>query len=182
MIKAEKNNDFLNQVKAKIYIAFLDQDLAAIEEYAKLILSLEPDNAFTIQSLTGAYFGTGNYEAAIETGKLIIPLKNAQEQKQRVLNQIAMASNFIGKPDSAMVYVQQAIALDTTVGYPYSTLAETYHYLGDRARFLYFLELSFKKGLATSVIQQTDQPYQNFWEDPDFQALLKTYSETSLKD
>lgn len=182
MIKAEKNNDFLNLVKAKIYIAFLDQDLAAIEEYAKLILSLEPDNAFTIQSLTSAYFGTGNYEAAIETGKLIIPLKKVQGQKQRVLNQIAMASNFIGNPDSAMAYVQQAIAVDTTVGYPYSTLAETYHYLGDRARFLYFLELSFKKGMSTSAIRQTDQPYQEFWEEPDFQALLKKYTEGALRD
>jgi ketosteroid isomerase-like protein len=36
--------------------------------------------------------------------------------------------------------------------------------------------------MSTNAIRASDQPYQEFWEEADFQALLKKYSENPLKN
>lgn len=46
--------------------------------------------------------------------------------KQNALNRAAMASDLIGEHDKAFHYVRGAIAVDTTVAVPYTTLAETF--------------------------------------------------------
>lgn len=182
IVQADQRNNFSDQAYAKLFLAMLDRDSANIDEYARIVVSGDLHNGFVLQMITRAYFNSKNYGEAIKVGKMINGLKNAADQKQRTYNLVAMAYNFSGQPDSALVYAQKSISIDTTADYPYSTLAECYHYLGNTPGFFHYLEVAFERGLSTKILQPSDQPYDHYWNTPAFQELLKKYQEPALKD
>lgn len=173
--KARRGNDLLGEMDAKLYKAMLARDTATIRQYASLKIELDPEDPLTIQMTTAALFRSKMYRDAINAGRRSRWFNRSVEEMQSTLNLVAMSFNFIGRPDSGLVYAREAIAADTTNGLLFTTLAESYHYLGDRDRFFHFLETAFRKGTSTDVIGPTDAPYDVYWNNPDFQALLEKY-------
>ncbi|MCB0631657.1 MAG: tetratricopeptide repeat protein [Saprospiraceae bacterium] len=173
--KAQKKGDIIGETDAQLFKAMLEQDSSKIRKYAHLKIALQPDNPFTIQLTTTALYRTGLYNDAIAIGKKVQDIYRSVEEKQRTLNMVAMAFNFSGQPDSGLVYAREAIAVDSTVGYPYSTLAEAYHFTGHRDRFLQYLSVAFEKGLSPAALKRGDPPYDQYWEDPEFQQLKSQY-------
>jgi tetratricopeptide (TPR) repeat protein len=175
--KAQDGADISGEVDARLFKAMLEQDSALISKYAKLMISLQPDNPFAVQLTTTALFRVGSYQDAIPIGKKVKTIFRSEEEKQRTLNLVALAFNFIGQPDSGLIYAREAIAVDSTSAYPYSTLAEAYHFTGDRDQFMHFLKVAFDRGLSPQILKPTDPPYDVYWDDPEFQQLKSKYKE-----
>lgn len=173
--KAERKKDLIGEMDARVFKAIVEQDSAAILKYAKLKVALQPEDPLTIQMTTAGLFRAKIYEEAIKIGRKVKWFSRSQEEKQSTLNLVAMSFNFTGQPDSGLVYAREAIAADTTNGLPFTTLAESYHYLGDRNQFFHFLETAFKKGTSPNILGPTDAPYDVYWDNPDFQALMEKY-------
>ncbi len=179
--KAEQQNNVIEEMDARLFKALLQTDTLALNRYADIKLA-SVDNIFDIGLITTAYFRTKNYQKTIRVGKLSEQVENLDNQRQRILNMVAMSFNFIGKPDSGLVYVQKSIMSDTTSGYPYSTLAETYHYLGDQEMFYQTLEKAFLKDFSPNFLNPEDKPYDLYWQEPRFQELLSRFDPEKLKD
>jgi len=92
-----------------------------------------------------------------------------------------MAYNQLGQHDAAFDVIRSAIAIDPVQGYPYSSLAETFAYIGQVDSFYHYLEHSFELGMSTAAIKVEVPPYRNFADTPRFDKLLQKYA-PELKD
>ena len=63
--------------------------------------------------------------------------------RQQLANQAAMAYNYTQRHDSALLLIRTAIGLDEGVPSPYTTLAETFFYLGLLDSCWYYLDRAF---------------------------------------
>jgi len=159
---------------------FLNQlDSAAI--YAKKILEIEPENAFVLNNLVRCYYYSNKIEKALE----ILPeVRNINEeargneryQKQSALNLLAMSNYRLKKYDEALILVQEAIDLNPDVAFPYTTLAETYGFMGRVDDFYAALETALEKGFLLKNLLE-DEPYIRFINQPRFQKIIQIYQE-----
>ncbi|PHN08044.1 tetratricopeptide repeat protein [Flavilitoribacter nigricans] len=182
ILKAEQNNKLVEEIDARLFKAVLQMDTVQMNNYADIKLAIDPGNIYNLNLISTAYFRAKSYRRMIRTGKMAIALDENAEQSQRILNLMAMSYNFIGQPDSGLYYIRQSIERDTATGYPYSTLAETYHYLGQQDAFYQTLELALQKGMSPQSLRKEDEPYNVYWEKPRFKELMARYDPNRLKD
>lgn len=173
-IIAKSEND-LTRTLARAFLGYVNQDFAAATQAVLEAYALDPNNGFAVRSAQLAYLQQGNPEKAIELGTRIRFGPNNAGQKQMILNYVAMAYNMTGRHDSAFVYARQAIAVDSAVGYPYSTLGETYAFTGNDALFYFYLEKALQKGMNLAMLGGQDQPYLRYEKARRWQALLRKY-------
>lgn len=171
----DKTESDLVKASARAFIAFADNDMRAASEAIKEAAALDPNSGFVIRMAQRAYMMEGNPAKAVELGTRIRFNSQNLEQKQGILNFNAMAFNAMGQHDSAFAQVRRAIMVDSTIGYPYSTLAETYAFVGRKDLFYHYLEVAFQKGMGRDGFSPEDEPYRRFKGDRRFQALLEKY-------
>ena len=90
-----------------------------------------------------------------------------------------MAYNNLGMHDSAYVTVQNAIAINPDIAYPYTTLAETYFFQGQRDSCFHFFDLALEMGFDPEDFEVEHDPYPYLLEMPEFQALLRKHTDES---
>jgi tetratricopeptide (TPR) repeat protein len=138
-------------------------------------LDLEPNNVIALKMVTRGLFMSGNYRevVAVTEGVKLKPWH--VHMSADIFNLTAMSYNYLGQHDSAFAVIRRTIALDTLYGTPYSTLAETYAYVGKRAEFFQNIEKSFQLGMRYEAVNWADQPYDRFQNDPKARALQAKY-------
>ena len=86
-----------------------------------------------------------------------------------------MIFNYQEEHDSAMVLINKVIEIDTMVGYPYTTLAETYFFKGQPDSCYYYLDKGLALGFNPVNIDYTMAPYDYLKDQLQFQRLLARY-------
>lgn len=167
----------LENAVSRLFLGLLSNDAGAIEKAAKEALAIDPNNGMARQAIMRAHFIQQDYSKVIDLARQIHPNPQNKGHLQQMFNLAAMAFNFSAQYDSALVYIQKSIAENPNTGAPYSTLGETYAFLGDRPRFFEYLEIAFKKGMSPSAIGPEDEPYTRFRHDPEYLALIRKYSD-----
>ncbi|MEM8528170.1 MAG: tetratricopeptide repeat protein [Bacteroidota bacterium] len=165
-----------------------DLDSAAI--FAQKAYDMDPYNAMTLQAMTNIFYDQADYEKSEEFGlKYIKTLKSDRYrgfgerdyQLQRGYNRLAMCKYQFEQYDSALHYVNIAIDLIPTMDYPYSTLAETYAYMGNHEKFYEAIEKGMEHGFNFSGYLE-EEPYNRYANDPRFLQMIKEDQEMAIKD
>jgi hypothetical protein len=90
-----------------------------------------------------------------------------------MFNYMAMAHYGQFRYDSAIHYARYAVAVDTNVAYPYTTLAESYAFLGQKELFYRNVGKAVSKGFEYTAETVNQEPYIRFIDDPRFQKVAK---------
>jgi len=154
--------------------------------YANKILEIQPDNSNVLSNMVRVYFRAEEYEKAIS---YLPKIRNIDENgdgdqvthKQSSLNLIAMCSYRLKRYEDALTIVQEAIEVDPSTSYPYTTLAETYGFMGQMDEFYLALETALEKGFPLKEIIE-DEPYVRFIKQPRFQKIINQYQEKKKED
>ncbi|MEN0049991.1 MAG: tetratricopeptide repeat protein [Bacteroidota bacterium] len=165
-----------------------DLDSAAL--FAQRAYDMDPYNAVTLQSMMNIFYRQADYAKSEEFNlKYIRTLESdryrnqgdLEYQLQRGYNSLAMCKYQRMQYDSALHYVNIAIDLFPTIGYPYSTLAETYAYMGEHEKFYEAVEKGIQHDF--NFLEYVNQePYSRYANDPRFQKLVKKDIEMAMKD
>lgn len=156
-------------------VYLLQRDTNKAFEAGLRALDLEPDNLIAMKMLSNGLFAMKKYSevVAITQGKM--PEKQMMGMAMGVFNNTAMAYNFLGQHDSAMAVIRRVIALDTTYGAPYSTLAETYAFMGKKEAFYENLEKALRLGMPIRYIDWETPPYNRFIHESRAKAIRAKY-------
>ena len=173
---ADRKDDFtIEHAIARLFLAYLERDTPAVVAAANDALMIDPNNGFARQSAMQIFFFHKEYDKMFALARGLQRSPENYGQYQNILNLTAMAFNAVGRHDSAFVYANRSIAENPGEGAPYSTLAETCAFTGDKAGFYLNLERAFQKGMSVAVINPDDRPYNLFWKEPQYQALIEKY-------
>ncbi len=155
---------------------FFAGDLPNALKMIQLAIELNPENIGALNRYRGyMYRNAKNYSEALRANRLILASSRKHKnkwQEQSALNHIAMCKYSLMEYDSALIYVNQAIALDPNQSYPYTTLAETYGFLGKEDLFYKALEKAVDKGHSLQELMD-GEPYLRYSAQDRFQELLK---------
>jgi len=157
----------------------LQRDTAKAFEAGMRAIELDPNNAIALKMVTRGLFAAKKYrELVILTQD--IKLKTWQiNMAADIYNLTAMAYNNLGQHDSAFAVIRRTIALDTLYGTPYSTLAETYAFVGKKREFYQNLEKSFRLGMRYEAVDWNEAPYKRFQNAPEVRVLREKYGRKS---
>jgi len=151
---------------------------------------IDPTNFMTLQQLMFAYYEQGEYLKSEKFSKKYIQtledkkyreLEERHYHLQRGYNHLAMNKYRLMDYDSALHYVNIAIDIIPIMGYPYSTLAETYAYMGEKEKFYDAVEKGIKRGFDFSEYAE-EEPYNRYASEVRFQQLIKQDQEMAMKD
>ena len=93
-------------------------------------------------------------------------------RKQQALNLLAMCKYQILEYDSALHYANEAIAVNPSTAYPYSTLAEAYAYKNQFKPFYEAISKAVSLGFQIHKYYQ-DEPYDRYVNNRHFRELVK---------
>ena len=173
--KVTLNADYYNSIGA---YHIMRGQIDSAELFFGKALDFDPTNIITLQAFAQIDEGpNGNGEKTEYYLKEYI--RQLQIQKfengmvQSALNRLAMNDYEHGRFDSALIHVQQAIDLAPETGYPYSTLAETYAFMGNKSEFYKALEKAIERGFRVEPYMD-QEPYVRFKNEERFQKMLGT--------
>ena len=162
----------------KGFAAFFDKDTAAVLRNLKEGFYIDPSFTYIINANIYSGNSLQNYRHVVNIFKDVQWINMHPQQKQSCYNQVAMAYNHLNEYDSAYVLIQETIAMDPFVGYPYSTLSETFAFKQELDSCFYFMEKALKLGMSTEVISNDSlpqPPYDELSKMIRFQNLIKKY-------
>lgn len=159
----------------RAFSSLIKGDTLNAVEYAYTAFEFNPAHPPAIMSSMRASSLVEDYDKAIYTCENADFSKANNWQKQTIFNMGAMAYNIKGKHDLAFQMVQDAIVLDTTTAYPYSTLAETYAFQGNNDLFYKYLGKALNLGMSIRFLDFDEAPYRRFKNEPKFIALIEKY-------
>ena len=141
----------------------------------RLAIDLDPENANALTQYRGAMFEVlKDYDEAIRANRQLLVIARRtgnRNREQSALNHLAMNKYAKTEYDSALYYVQEAIAIDTNTSYPYTTLAETYGLMGEDELFYQALQKAIEKGFNLHKLMN-QEPYRRYQAQKRFQNLL----------
>lgn len=141
-------------------------------------LEIAPNNILALDQVSKYSYYNGDYEKSITLHKKEIEvltkgkdIENRLIQLQNAYNVLAMSEYQVAAFDSALVHVQKAIDIDPQAAFPYTTLAETYAFMGDHEKFYEAVTLAVNRGF--NFEPYLDQaPYSRYKEEPKFRQLV----------
>lgn len=144
-------------------------------------LEYEPRNLDALSQIVQIEFRKKNYDQSLQMARKVCQVVNGNTQKnqdlkyrqQNMFNYMAMAHYGQFRYDSAMHYARYAIAVDTNVAYPYTTLAESYAFLGQKELFYRNVGKAVSKGFEYTPETVNQEPYIRFINDPRFLKASK---------
>ncbi len=171
--KVTLNADYYNSIGG---YHIMRGQIDSAELFLGKALDFDPTNIITLQAFAQLYEGPkGDDEKTQYYLKEYI--RQLQTQKfengmiQSALNRLAMNDYEHGRFDSALVHVQQAIDIAPETGYPYSTLAETYAFMGNKSQFYKALEKAIERGFRVEPYMD-QEPYLRFKDEERFKRLI----------
>ena len=159
------------------YVALNKLDSTLI--YGEKILEIEPNNSRVINQIILCSYYMERYETALTyraKAEHIDENGNGDQPYHKVhsLNMLAMASYQLKRYEDALELVNQAIAVDPSIAYPYTTLAETYGLMGQTDNFYAALLQALEKGFPLEELLE-DEPYVRFIPQTRFQKIIEKY-------
>lgn len=153
-------------------------DTAATIQHLQTAFQLDPSQSLAASLLIRVHYASGDYQKAIAIGEQAdwLNMNKENNNKQQALNILAMAYNMEGKHDQAMTTARHSIDVDRSMGYPYTTLAETFEFQGQRDSFYHYMNVAFAKGLDPKWITLTAPPYDRFAKDERFLEMLAVHA------
>ena len=144
-------------------------------------LEYDPGNVDALTQIVQVEFGKKDYAQSINMAKKVCNLvsgktQGSQDSKyrlQNMYNYIAMAHYSELRYDSAMYYARYAISVDTNVAYPYTSLAESYAFVGQKEKFYQNVRKAVQKGFEYTPETVAQEPYVRFINDPKFQQAAR---------
>lgn len=136
--------------------------------------SLDPQDALAARLMMTIHYQKGDYPTVVSVATQT-NLEQADFEKwerQQMYNYLAMAQNMLGRHSEAYGSIRRGIALDTSMGYPYSTLAETFAFQQQPDSFYHYLQIALNKGMDPRIISLQDPPYANFQHAPRLHGML----------
>lgn len=155
--------------------AFAEQDTTRALNFFKEAFDLDPGSEVAINSNIGFAGMLNKDDHVISIYRKAHWEKVKRYQRMSSLNQVAMIFNYQEEHDSAMALINKVIAIDTMVGYPYTTLAETYFFKGQPDSCYYYLDKGLALGFNPVNIDYTMAPYDYLKDQLQFQRLLARY-------
>ncbi|MEM1215542.1 MAG: hypothetical protein AAGJ82_07655, partial [Bacteroidota bacterium] len=95
--------------------------------------------------------------------------------RAQILNTVAMSMNHLAQHDTAFMLARQALTIDTTAIYPYTTLAETYAFTGQLDSCFHFLEFALENDFDLENLDWTIEPYATLKDHPEMQRLIRRF-------
>lgn len=150
---------------------------------------IDPSNFLTLQQFMFSYYEKEDFIKAEQFSKKCIQSLESSRyrdyegrayQLQRAYNHLAMSKYKMIQYDSALHYVNLAINIIPSSGYTYSTLAETYAYMGERERFYEAIEQGIKNHFDFSEYVD-EEPYNRYSSEVRFQQLIKKDQEKIMR-
>ena len=148
----------------------------AVQQIGKAF-DLDPSHMGAINVAISGAFAVGQYEETINFYRRADFSNHNRYGQQNQYNKVSMAFNMLEQHDSAFVMVHKAIALAPEMGYPYSTLAETYAFQGQLDSCWFYLDKALALGMEPDDFSPDLPPYPMLSTKPEFQALMAKYSE-----
>lgn len=160
---------------AEALLALFEND--SIRSYNALmrVVELDPNQPFAVGFAMNANYSLKKYEKAILLGTAFVAPPGNNEQHQRILNITAMAYNAVGQHANALLTARKSVSIGPNTGYPYTTLAETYAFMGQTQQFYDTLEVAFKKGFGVQGISPEEEPYRRFAGTRRYRELIAKY-------
>lgn len=163
---------------------FYNNNPDSAELMAEVALEVAPNNLQALNQVANYYFNKEDNEACIEVCKRRVEVlkanKNVEEWKAQMIrsyNIMAMSDYRLENYDSALVHINLAIAVDPSAPIPYTTLAETYAFMGDHDKFYEALEMAVDRGYDFVPIQG-DEPYSRYQTEERFLEIIHKNKET----
>lgn len=149
------------------------------QQMAELALEIAPSNLMALTQVTNFYYDSEENERCLESSKrkikLLLSDRNVENWSNQLLNTynvLAMCEYRLEQYDSALVHVNLAIEVDPLNAIPYTTLAETYAYMGDHEKFYEALEMAVDRGYNFEEIKG-DEPYNRYQNEEKFLQLIE---------
>ena len=144
-------------------------------KHAYTAFEIDPSEGFIMRSLTKWHYEKEEYEKVISIYRKADLDGNLSQPQQQMLNYTAMAYNQLEQHNDAFNTIRMAIEIDHSMGYPYSTLAETFAHTGQVDSFYLYLEKSFQLGMNTNAINIDEAPYNQYANDARLSDLINRY-------
>lgn len=155
--------------------AFTDQDTTRALGHFMEAFELDPTSQSAINANVDFAFMLNKHDHVLKVYRKAKWDKLEASQRMNPWNRIAMLFNAREQHDSAMVLINKVIAIDTTVSYPYTTLAETHFFQGQKDSCYHYLEKSLALGFNPANFDYTMPPYDYLKDQLQFQQLLAKY-------
>ncbi len=145
------------------------------------VLEYDPGNVYALTQIVRNEFGKKNFEKCLDMARkgIVVFSKNDQES-QDVKSYLQVMHNFAAvahysqqRYDSAVYYARNSIAVDTNVAYPYTSLAESYAFMGQNEKFYLNVRKAVDKGFKYTFETVNEEPYLRFINDTRFQKAAK---------
>jgi tetratricopeptide (TPR) repeat protein len=177
--------DILLQENAEGYlyrglISFVKADTAAAIEHVQTAYQLDPTNEATVKMMMQGAFVSQDYERIIRVFEQTNWLQISESIRQNAWNMTAMSYNMLQRHESAHDLIRRTIAINSTIAYPYTTLAETFAFTGQYDSCYHYLEKALQMGFRPESFNLDMPPYPVLKEQQPFQNLLERYGK--LKD
>lgn len=160
--------------------AFAESDTMQALEHLRSAFDIDPGHQGAVGANMGFNLMLKDYEAVVHFYRQANWSDIGDGNRINSWNQAAMAYNSLGRHDSAFVTVHRAIDVNPKMAYPYTTLAETFYYTGQRDSCLHYFEYAFNLGYEIEDFDFENDPYTYLVEWPEFQDLLRKYSDESV--
>lgn len=142
-------------------------------------LEYDPNNIDALNQIVQIEFRESDFAQCLKMARKICNLlgeniQGSQDSKfrlQNMYNYMAMAHYSQNQYDSAVYYAKYAIAVDTNIAYPYTSLAESYAFLGQKEQFYKNVGKAVSKGFEYTSETVNQEPYIRFIDDPRFQKV-----------
>lgn len=157
------------------FLALIEQDTARCYRSLMQVMELDPNQPFAVGFAINTNFKLKKYAEVIRLGTQFEPQIGNDELHQNVLNYTAMAYNATGQHQLALTTAQRAVEIIPTISYPYTTLAETYAFMGQTEAFYSTLETAIQKGFSVRNVPVEEEPYRRFVQSKRFKDLLQRY-------
>ncbi|WP_367389785.1 tetratricopeptide repeat protein [Lewinella sp. LCG006] len=155
--------------------AFTDQDTTRALGHFMEALELDPTSQSAINANVDFALMLNKHDHVLKVYRKAKWDKLEASQRMTPWNRIAMLFNAREQHDSAMVLIKKVIAIDTTVSYPYTTLAETHFFQGQKDSCYHYLEKGLALGFNPVNFDYTMPPYDYLKDQLQFQQLLAKY-------
>ena len=162
---------------ANYYRTVNKQDSAIL--YLKKSLEISPNYSNGLIQLLNYYYDLNEFTEARKYAKGLIatnPTKGWDPYFHKIsaYNLSAMMDYKEKKYDSAKANIDKAIAMDPSLNYPYTTLAEIYGFQGKMDQFYDALNMALERQFPLEALIE-ESPYNQFVHQPRFQAIIKKY-------
>lgn len=157
---------------------FYKNDPDSAQLMAQEALSIAPGNLLALNQVANFYFRNEHNEECVEVSKKRIEVlksnRNVENWNQQLLNAyniLAMCDYRLLQYDSALVHINLAIEVEPSHPIPYTTLAETYAYMGEHEKFYEALEMAVDRGYDFDAIKE-EEPYSRYQSEERFRSII----------